>query len=254
MGGPNGLRMELASRFMSHQMTPMSFSIPRPVADRTFVSWLRGNYERLVAEHSDWRDVSGDIAACSGGYVVPNPKKNTGLVQDCETLLRVRDQLAGDAVLNWTADEKISKWRGVGTEGTPPRIVRLILVSLSPTKLTGLIPPALGDLLDLEVLSLHSNQLSGSIPPELGNLANLRDLRLSWNYLEGTIPAELGSLTRLETLDLGQNRLVGSIPPELGNLASPIGLGIDNNDLTGCVPAVLSGRLGSPRSDGLRYC
>ena len=158
---------------------------------------VRGNYERLVAEHSDWRDVSGDIAACSGGYVVPKPKKNTGLVQDCETLLRVRDQLAGDAVLNWTADEKISKWRGVGTEGSPPRIVRLIpaeLVSLSqnrpiPPKLTGCVPAVSSrrrwaTSTDLEAagplvapLSLHSNQLSGSIPPELGNLANLRDLR-----------------------------------------------------------------------------
>ena len=247
---PDGTR--IAFHVESNDSDVVLYTTARDGSDIRVV--VRGNYERLVAEHSDWRDVSGDIAACSGGYVVPKPKKNTGLVQDCETLLRVRDQLAGDAVLNWTADEKISEWRGVGTEGTPPRIVRLILVSLSPTKLTGIIPPALGDLPDLEALSLHSNQLSGSIPPELGNLANLRVMRLSWNHLEGTIPAELGRLTRLETMSLGQNRLVGSIPPELGNLASLIGLGIGNNDLTGCVPVELSGRLGSPRSDGFRYC
>ena len=239
---------------------------------------VRGHHERLVAEHSDWRNVSGDIAACSGGYVVLKPGKNPGLVRDCEALLRVRDALAGDAVLNWSAAVKISEWRGVGIEGSPPRVTRLSLSSLSPTKLTGIIPPELSDLPDLEVLSLHSNQLSGSIPPELGNLANLRVMRLSLNRLEGTVPAELGRLTSLETLKLSDNGLVGGIPPELGNLPNlkelwlrnnrltgtvPLELGnlvslavleIGNNDLTGCVPAELSGRLRSLGTDGLEYC
>ena len=164
---------------------------------------VRGSYERLVAEHSDWRDVSGDVAACSGGYVAPKPDRNPGLVQDCETLLRLRDALAGDAVLNWSADVQMSEWGGVGIEGSPPRVIRLSLSRLRPVKLTGIIPPELGNLANLEVLSLHSNQLSGSIPPELGNLANLRDLRLTSNALEGTIPAELGRLASLERMDTG---------------------------------------------------
>ncbi len=181
---------------------------------------VRGNLERLVAERSDWRDVSGDIAACSGGYVVAKPDKNPGLVQDCETLLRIRDALAGDAVLNWSADVKISEWSGVGIEGSPPRVIRLVLPGLDPVRLTGVIPPELGDLTNLEWLSIHSNSISGSIPPELGNLANLRVLRLSWNRLEGTIPAELGRLTSLETMNLNHNLLVGGIPPEIGNLSN----------------------------------
>ena len=177
---------------------------------------VRGNFERLVAEHSDWRDVSGDIAACSGGHVVAKSDKNPGLVQDCETLLRIRDALAGDAVLNWSADVKISDWQGVGIEGSPPRVIRLSLARLSPSKLTGSIPPELGDLTNLEVLRVHSNSLSGSIPPELGNLANLRILDLALNYgFEGFIPSELGKLTSLETMDLSGNLLVGGIPREL---------------------------------------
>ena len=215
---------------------------------------VRGNYERLVAERSDWRNVSGDIAACSGGYVVAKPEKNPGLVQDCETLLRVRDPLAGDAVLNWSAAVKISEWRGVGIEGAPPRVMRLNLSGLTPSTLTGIIPPELGDLTSLEVLIIHYNRLSGSIPPELGNLANLRDLRLSSNGLEGTIPAELGRLTSLETMDLGKNGLVGGIPPELGNLSNLRELWLGKNNVTGCVPAALSGRLRSLGTDGLEYC
>ena len=215
---------------------------------------VRGNYERLVAERSDWRNVSGDIAACSGGYVVAKPEKNPGLVQDCETLLRVRDPLAGDAVLNWSAAVKISEWRGVGIEGAPPRVMRLNLSGLTPSTLTGIIPPELGDLTSLEVLIIHYNRLSGSIPPELGNLANLRDLRLSSNGLEGTIPAELGRLTSLETMDLGKNGLVGGIPPELGNLSNLRELWLGKNNVTGCVPAALSGRLRLLGTDELEYC
>ena len=146
---------------------------------------VRGNLERLVAERSDWRDVSDALAACSDGRLVRDPEKNSGLVQDCETLLRVRDPLAGDAVLNWSADAQISDWRGLRIEGSPPRVIGLSLPELSPSLLSGSIPPELGTLTGLEVLVLHYNRLSGSIPPELGNLVNLRELSLSWNRLEG---------------------------------------------------------------------
>ena len=36
-----------------------------------------------------------DVEACSKGVVVPNPEENPGLVEDCRTLLGMRDQLAG---------------------------------------------------------------------------------------------------------------------------------------------------------------
>ena len=125
---------------------------------------VRGNLERLVAERSDWRDVSDAIAACSDGRLVRDPKKNPGLVQDCETLLRVRDPLAGDAVLNWSADAQMSEWSGLRIEGSPPRVIGLNLPGLTPSNLTGIIPPELGALTNLESLSLHSNALRGTNP------------------------------------------------------------------------------------------
>ena len=221
---------------------------------------VRGTLERLVAENSDWRDVSGDIAACSEGHVVKNPGRNQGLVQDCETLLGLRNALAGEAVLNWSAQVEISDWKGLKVGGSPPRVTGLWLSSsnLDPTQLTGVIPGELGDMANLEVLDLHFNQLTGSIPPELGNLTNLIRLVLGSNVLKGPIPSELGMLTKLETMDLSGNRLTGSIPEVLGNLENLETLDVSNTHLTGCVPEGLSlrlrsGQLKSLQHDGLKY-
>ncbi len=243
---------------------------------------VRGNRERLVAENSDWRDVTADIAACSEGYIVKSPGEKPGLVQDCETLMRLRDALAGAAFLNWSADLEISEWNGLRVGGSPQRVTELILsrfkplelngviprelgdltglevLSLHSNQLTGGIPPELGDLTGLEVLNLRSNQLTGGIPPELGKLANLRELSLGENGLEGSIPWELGMLANLEKLNLYSNRLTGSIPEALGNLENLETLELRKNNLTGCVPEGLShlrsGQLKWIQTDGLQEC
>ena len=198
---------------------------------------VRGDHERLVAENSDLREVSDDFAACSGGFVVPEPKKNHELVQDCETLLRIRDPLAGNAVLNWSAEVRISEWEGVLVQGTPPRVVQLGWGRSA--KLNGRIPPELSGLSSLQSLFLDSNHLSGAIPPELGNLANLREMALRGNRLSGSIPPELGNLSNLERLDIGGNDLSGSIPAELGNLSSLQKLILGPNSLSGSIPPEL---------------
>ena len=218
---------------------------------------VRGTLERLVAEHSDWRDVTVDIAACYEGDVVKNPERNPGLVQDCETLQRLRKALAGEAVLNWSPYENILYWKGLSFEGSPPRVTGLILPNLGPTNLTGVVPPELGDLTELEVLALQSNRLTGGIPPELGNLTNLRRLELGSNALEGPIPWELGTLASLEKLNLMHNALTGSIPPEVGNLSNLSELWLTSNLLTGSIPPEIGNlsrlkelRLGSNRLTG----
>lgn len=236
-------------------------TVARDGSDRRIL--VRGNEDRLVAVKSDWRDVSGDTAACSAGQLVPNPEKNPGLVEDCETLLRIRDTLAGDAVLNWSAAAPMSQWRGVIIKGSPSRVTLLSLTGADPVPLTGSIPPELGNLTALDKLRLGSNRLTGNIPPELGNLINLRELdlgsnaltgsipaelgrltnlqtlELARNGLEGIVPAELGSLSRLEVLLLNHNRLTGNIPPELGNLSSLEDLRLNRNQLTGAIPLEL---------------
>ncbi len=84
--------------------------------------------------------------------------------------------------------------------------------------LTGVIPPAIGNLVNLEGLYLASNQLSGEIPSEIGNLVNLNDLYLSYNQLSGEIPSEIGNLVNLIDFYLSSNQLSGEIPESICNI------------------------------------
>ncbi len=167
------------------------------------------------------------------------PRSNTGLVNDCVVLLELRDRLAGDATLNWSAAVPIDFWQGVTVVGTPARVTEL---DLAGTGLSGIVPLELSELDSLEALRLSQNALTGPIPPELGQLTNLRELLLGDNVLSGDIPPELGDLEQLRLLHLYQNRLSGSIPPELGELRNLRGLSLALNRLTGAIPAEL-GRL-----------
>ncbi len=191
---------------------------------------VRGDPLLLVAEHSNWRDVTNDIASCADGYVVPHAETNKKLVLDCETLLAMREVLAGEGFLSWSATVPIENWRGVTVEGSPGNPSRVTNLYLTDLGLTGTVPPRLADLTALKSLNLATNALTGSIPLELANLENLEYLNLSNNNLDGTIPPELGERVNLRRLYL------------------------QGNNLTGCVPAALSDRLTELKTDGLEYC
>ena len=262
------------------------YTMARDGTDRQVL--VRGSGMRLAAE-AEFRDISRSVAACGEGYVVPWPENNPGLVKDCETLLGLRDQLAGDVLLNWNLLVPIGEWEGVRIRGNPsrrgdPSRVRGLGLTGNPmyddslpAPLNGILPPGLGQLSALEWLDLRDHSLTGSIPTELGNLSQLRNLVLFRNSLTGSIPAELGNLSQLEYLHLGENsltgsipaelgnlgklgalylfknNLTGSIPPELGNLANLRDLYLYDNNLSGCMPVGLSS-LDDIRTDGLDYC
>ena len=226
----------------------------------------------LAAVGSDQRP-SVTVASCSAGVVVADPDANTGLVRDCEALVKMVDRLAVVG-LNWSADTPISEWVGVlldspagfmdgpntGTGSSPVRVrglslsglilgypfpdavtelTGLRLLDLSGNKLSGDLPSELGYLSELRVLRLHGNELRGPIPSELGNLRMLEELDLRENPLGGSIPAELGNLSSLRELHLRGNYLSGSIPAELGNLSSLEELYLGRNDLSGPIPSEL---------------
>ena len=126
----------------------------------------------LVAERSGWENPLRDVPACSEGFVVPEPRKNPNLVKDCETLLMVKNTLAGEGVaLNWGAQTPIDQWAGVGIHENPARVEKLHLWDIA-----GTIPPGLGNLTGIE--SLEVRGVSGAIPPELGKLTSLKKLNL----------------------------------------------------------------------------
>ena len=149
---------------------------------------------------------------------------------------------------NWLSDAPLSEWFGVVTDGSG-RVTRL---TLPGNQLSGVIPPELAGLTQLQSLDLGqrwdstsqkwiSNQLSGAIPPELGGLTQLQSLNLGGNQLSGVIPPELGGLTQLQDLSLGGNQLSGAIPPELGGLTQLQWLNLGGNQLSGVIPPELAG-------------
>ena len=91
---------------------------------------------------------------------------------------------------NWLSENPLDSWHGVVVSSTG-RVYRLLLQN---NKLTGTIPPELGQLTNLRFLDLAHNQLTGMIPPELGQLTNLEVLGLRGNQFTGCIPNTLRNL------------------------------------------------------------
>ena len=175
---------------------------------------------------------------CLGSGALPAAEHHSELARDCQTLLRLRDELAGSAELDWSADRSIWRWQGVKVGGTPPRVVG---IDLTDTGLRGILPADLGALEGLQELKLFGNDLSGEIPAELGNLTRLVYLRLGQNNLIGRLPATLGNLTALRLLGLGNNDFEGALLPEIGGMTELQHLWLDNNRMEGEIPPELDG-------------
>ena len=178
--------------------------------------------------------------------VAVSDESNTGLASDCEALLRARNQLAGNARLNWHEGTPMNLWQGVFLGGTPQRVTAVILRGgtaerpsreLGAQKLSGTIPADLGDLTMVTQINMHSNDLSGSIPSELNQLTRLQRLFLHNNRLSGTIP-DLSSLSSLERLWLsGSNmNLSGGVPAWLNSMSKMEQLSLWGNNLSGSIP------------------
>ena len=196
--------------------------------------------DELDARQAAQADEAAAATTCAAEVVVPVPDSNPGLVQDCETLLALRDALAGGAELDWSSDRSIAEWTGVVLGGSPLRVHGLRLVWLAG-RLEGPIPSAISGLPELRVLDLYGNRLTGRIPVELGGLRHLEVLDLGSNWLTGPIPPELGNLANLTSLALGRNLLTGPIPPEIGRLTNLRHLRLHDNRLVGALPPELDG-------------
>ena len=171
------------------------------------------------------------------------PSIKPGLFEDGARLMRMRDILAGDALLNWSYARPVSSWRGVfvGRGG------RVVALDLRDMNLTGKIPPELGELTHLYVLRLDGNRLTGPIPPELANLTRLTMLSLDGNRLTGPIPPGLANLPNIRQLWLADNRLAGSIPPRLAGFEG-VSVDVTGNGFRGRLPRELL-RLPTPDFD-----
>ena len=185
---------------------------------------VRGDLS-LVAENAGWRDVDVSIESCAGGYVVPDPEKNPGLVVDCAVLVSIRDILVGkmltsharpedgtwSLILNWHGGMPIDQWAGITVSGSPPRVTAL---QIPPPEWTY---EKYYRQHSLRHTFYFSYILRGVLPPELGMLTKLKTLDLSGNLLLGGIPAELKGFRDLEILELPAS-LSGCVPVELPDI------------------------------------
>ncbi|XWS27104.1 hypothetical protein CRYUN_Cryun26dG0087800 [Craigia yunnanensis] len=85
-------------------------------------------------------------------------------------------------------------------------------------------------------VDLSCNRLTGQIPPEIGNLSELHSLNLSHNNLIGFIPSTFSKLKQIESLDLSNNNLSGRIPIQLTELNSLAVFNVSYNNFSGSIP------------------
>ena len=94
-----------------------------------------------------------------------------------------------------------------------------------------------------------NERLSGTLPPEMGDFCALHELVLAENNITGPIPAEIANNKKLFKLDLSENQLSGPIPPGVLAASSVQQLFLDDNQLTGPLPSTLGGALFKLRVD-----
>ncbi|XP_057997644.1 probable LRR receptor-like serine/threonine-protein kinase At3g47570 [Hevea brasiliensis] len=117
----------------------------------------------------------------------------------------------------------------------------LIELYMGENEITGIIPAAMENLVNLITLHMNENLFTGFIPSQLGKLQKLQSLFLSYNQLSGQIPSSIGNLTQLSRVLLSGNKLEGSIPSSIRNCQHLYAVHIAENRLSGELPEEVLG-------------
>jgi len=134
---------------------------------------------------------------------------------------------------HWGTDAPVSQWHGV----TVDKDNHVTELTLYDNNLSGPIPPSFfTGLTKIKTLYFSFNRISGCIPPEIGNCKDLENVWLKGNMLTGSIPREIGNCTKLLWFDLHVNKLSGPIPQEIGNCVRLGIIRLEDNELSGPIP------------------
>lgn len=175
---------------------------------------------------------------------------------ECEALLALYNSTNGSAwaPVGWTTTNTPCNWGGiVCTDG---KVTQIILIT---DKLSGVLPPELGNLVHLETFALllppppavggeggeseapcGASGLQAGLPEAMSGLVNLRVLMIQDKDMPGVFPAWLSSLTQLDTIDLYCNFLTGGLPTSLNSLSQLKYLRLSHNQFSGSIPPELA--------------
>ena len=134
---------------------------------------------------------------------------------------------------NWkVAGRTIDTWFGVTLANG--RVIKLILIG---NKLTGNLPPAVGNLSELRQLALYDNLgLTGSLPSTISNLANLELLQIERCNFSGSIPNDIGRLRKLLWFHIFDNKFTDVIPNSICDLTALQSLAFYGNSFNSTIP------------------
>ncbi|KAK1355860.1 hypothetical protein POM88_049116 [Heracleum sosnowskyi] len=110
------------------------------------------------------------------------------------------------------------------------------LHNLQSLNLLGCISDDIRLLHNLKFLSIKGNFFEGSFPPNIFKLSKLTDLDLSYNKFSGSIPSDIKMLLDLESLYLDGNSFEGSFPPNILKLSKLRFLDLSSNNFSGSIP------------------
>ncbi|KAL3726303.1 hypothetical protein ACJRO7_031227 [Eucalyptus globulus] len=146
---------------------------------------------------------------------------------ECRSLSRIR---MGENFLNGSIPK--------GLFGLP----MLSQVELQDNYLEGEFPVTDGSVaVSLGQISLSNNRLSGSLPPSIGDFSGVQKLLLDGNKFSGPIPAEIGRLQQLSKMDFSHNKFSGPITPEISQCKLLTFVDLSRNDLSGEIPNEITG-------------
>ncbi|KAI9116070.1 hypothetical protein K1719_013000 [Acacia pycnantha] len=155
---------------------------------------------------------------------------------DFQALVDFKSRISEDPfkiLSSWNNSIHHCKWVGITCNISTGRVVQL---SLGQQRLTGTVPPSIGNLTFLRVLNLSINSFHGEFPNEVGRLLYLQILVITLNYFTGVIPSNLSHCKELTVLSAASNNFTGNIPTWIGNLSSLSYIGLGVNNLHGSIP------------------
>ncbi|KAL8061357.1 hypothetical protein ABFX02_02G081500 [Erythranthe guttata] len=149
------------------------------------------------------------------------------------TSLKALKDTWGNYPPNWIGSDPCGDvWDGITCKND-----RVVSITLASIDLSGQLSSDIAGLTELQTLDLSYNKrMTGPLPPQIGNVNKLSSLILVGCGFFGPIPGSIGSLQQLRYLSLNSNNFIGSIPPSIGNLTNLYWLDLADNKLTGTIP------------------